>query len=222
MTHHPLLVYVLLDAPDDRVEAALDAGERTARHYVEQGEPWLERDRGHGEDDEALLEGRLVWRAEITEVVALLRARGPELEPIVSRARAAIAIEADLAGLSELQEAVLATMASIDPGAAIVTALGAIVVPKGDRSAFPIPTEPRRRAPTYDGGVDGELFRALCARGLLEVGEGFDADAAAASWAESGREETGESLMEWLIDRADVEEIHASEDDLERAMAHLW
>lgn len=226
-------VYILLDAPSDRIEAAIDEAERTARDHVEQGSQWIACDVRPDDDelDDALLEEPLVWRVEDIEphralLVARAELRGEAGAPLAaaaSRFTAAVAIEAELGGLSPLQEAVVRRVMAVDPGATVVNGRGEILRTTTDPSCYPPPPPtPARRNPTFDGGVDAELFRALRERGLLEVGPGFDADRAAAEWAAAGLEQNGEQLLAWLIDRADVDEVYASGTDLERAMAVSW
>lgn len=235
MSAHPQTetVYILLDAPSDRVEAAIDEAERTARDHVEQGSQWIARDVGpeDGDLDDALLAEPLVWAVEDIEphralLVARAELRGEAGAPLAmaaSRFTATIAIEAELGGLSPLQEAVIRRAMAVDPGATVVNGRGEILKPTADPARYPPPPPaPARGKPTFAGGVDAELFRALRERGLLEVGPGFDPDRAAAEWAAAGLEPDGEHLLSWLIDRADVDEVYASGTDLERAMAVSW
>lgn len=229
-------VHLLIDAPDDRVDAVVDAAERTARAHIMQGEPWLLRDDRMDEDevadeDEDLFEQPLLWRSEAFEAErAILRSRcdmlgsrGAALAAAVSRARAIVGMDCALEGPSPLQEAMLRVVASVDPHATIVNERAQVLHPSTDPSAFPPPPpDPPKRKPRFDGGVDAELFRALCAADLLEVCATFDAEHVAAQWAAAGLDENGESLLDWLVDHPDVEEVYASANDLERALAVNW
>lgn len=226
MSHRPPStqeIHVLTRADDDAVDRALEEVVRAVWFHQNAGEPWIDELEVYGEP-EALEPVAEAWlrRADVDALAARLRARGDEVAARLEGARAAITFEAHEEGLSGLQESAVAYFRQVLPGVVVVTDAGALVAPRPEipRHAIPASRE-RRRAPSFDGGVDAALFEALIARALLEV-EGFDAAAAAREWADAGRPDTGEGLMEWLLERDDVVEVYASEDDLERAMAVRW